>query len=91
MNHGAPLTSAEGEGVGHAGPFMLDVGISSTLEIARFFGLVRTPTPYAEGQAQAQSRPAKQAPAPAENSQQALLSGVEKTIAEALRKAGLLR
>lgn len=91
MDHGAPLTSAEGEGVGLAGPFMLDVGISSTLEIARFFGLVAGPAQSAGDEAQAQSRRAKRAPAPVEHPQQALLSSVEKTIAEALRKAGLLR
>jgi len=91
MNHGAPLTSAAGEGVGVAGPFMLDVGISSTLEIARFFGLLTAPTPSDEAEAQAQPRRRKKDTAPAEKPQQALLSTVEKTIAEALRKAGLLR
>ena len=88
MSHGAPLTSAEGEGVGVAGPFMLDVGISSTLEIARFFGLVSAQAPII---AQAPKRRAAKQSSPAEKSQPALLSTVEKTIAEALRKAGLLR
>jgi feruloyl esterase len=88
MSHGAPLTSVAGEGVGVAGPFMLDVGISSTLEIARFFGLVTTqPKPVAQT---LKSRAEQQA-AHAEKPQQALLSSVEQTIAEALRKAGLLR
>ena len=88
MSHGAPLTSAQGQGVGVAGPFMLDVGISSTLEIARFFGLVSAQAPIV---AQApKKRVAKQA-SPVEKPQPALLSSVEKTIAEALRKAGLLR
>ena len=35
MGHGTPL----GDGLGTPGPFMLDVGISSTLEIARFWGI----------------------------------------------------
>jgi len=87
MDHGAPLTSEAGEGVGVAGPFMLDVGISSTLEIARFFGLVTTGA-------------AKEQPAPRAGAQsatalaadlQTVVTSLEKTIAEALRKAGLLR
>jgi poly(hydroxyalkanoate) depolymerase family esterase len=91
MSHGAPLTITQGEGVGVAGPFMLDVGISSTLEIARFFGLVEAPTPSAEPLERTQRGRKKAETAPAEKPQQALLSSVEKTIAEALRKAGLLR
>ncbi|MEQ1956299.1 extracellular catalytic domain type 1 short-chain-length polyhydroxyalkanoate depolymerase [Mesorhizobium sp. CN2-181] len=35
MGHGTPI----GNGLGTAGPYMLDVGISSTREIARFWGL----------------------------------------------------
>ncbi|TRC98383.1 PHB depolymerase family esterase [Mesorhizobium sp. WSM4303] len=35
MGHGTPI----GDGLGNAGPYMLDVGISSTREIARFWGL----------------------------------------------------
>jgi feruloyl esterase len=88
MNHGAPLTSVEGEGVGVAGPFMLDVGISSTLEIARFFGLLSAQAPAL---VQAPKRRVAKQASPAEKPQPALLSSVEKTIAEALRKAGLLR
>jgi poly(hydroxyalkanoate) depolymerase family esterase len=35
MGHGTPI----GDGLGIAGPYMLDVGISSTWEIARFWGV----------------------------------------------------
>ncbi|ESX63833.1 hypothetical protein NKJ36_25425 [Mesorhizobium sp. M0142] len=38
MGHGTPL----GNGLGAPGPFMLDVGISSTQEIARFWGILVT-------------------------------------------------
>jgi poly(hydroxyalkanoate) depolymerase family esterase len=38
MGHGAPV----GDGLGAAGPFMLDAGISSTREIARFWGIDTT-------------------------------------------------
>src|SRR5690606_3173349 len=35
MGHGTPI----GDGLGAAGPYMLDVGISSTREIAQFWGI----------------------------------------------------
>jgi poly(3-hydroxybutyrate) depolymerase len=38
MAHGTPL----GEGLGAPGPYMLDVGISSTRQIARFWGLAES-------------------------------------------------
>ncbi|MDW6021292.1 PHB depolymerase family esterase [Mesorhizobium sp. BAC0120] len=38
MGHGTPL----GNGLGSPGPYMLDVGISSTQEIARFWGISAT-------------------------------------------------
>ena len=37
MGHGTPLAAAEG--LGAAGPYLLEVGVSSTLEIARFWGI----------------------------------------------------
>jgi feruloyl esterase len=40
MAHGTPLAAGVGEGQsGVAGPFLLDVGVSSTHHIAKFFGL----------------------------------------------------
>ena len=38
LGHGAPLATGDG-GLGQAGPFMLEAGVSSTLEIARFWGI----------------------------------------------------
>lgn len=41
MAHGTPLATGAGEGsVGTAGPFLLDVGISSSYRIAEFWGLI---------------------------------------------------
>ena len=87
MGHGAPLTSQQGEGVGAPGPFMLDVGVSSTLEIARFFGIA-APQVAKSGPA---PRPTAQDKRPPASELQAVVTSVEKTIADALRKAGLLR
>ena len=39
MGHGTPLSTSGEDGLGAPGPFMLDVGISSTRRIARFWGL----------------------------------------------------
>jgi hypothetical protein len=39
MMHGVPLATTTGERCGSAGAFFLDVGISSTHQIARFFRL----------------------------------------------------
>jgi poly(hydroxyalkanoate) depolymerase family esterase len=45
MAHGAPLaTGAADDQCGAAGPFLLEVGISSSYHIARFFGLTDTLT-----------------------------------------------
>ncbi|WP_432612810.1 extracellular catalytic domain type 1 short-chain-length polyhydroxyalkanoate depolymerase [Mesorhizobium mediterraneum] len=40
MGHGAPLKTPGDNGLGSAGPFMLDVGISSTRHIACFWGIM---------------------------------------------------
>jgi poly(hydroxyalkanoate) depolymerase family esterase len=43
MAHGVPLATSAGEGCGAAGAFFLDVGLSSTHHIARFWGLHQSP------------------------------------------------
>jgi poly(hydroxyalkanoate) depolymerase family esterase len=49
MGHGAPLaTGAGAQNCGTAGEFLLDVGISSTYHIARFFGLAGQRQPKGE-------------------------------------------
>jgi hypothetical protein len=58
MGHGTPL----GDGLGAPGPYMLDVGISSTRKIAQFWGITA-----AEERASRKSRPhgpASQRPLP---------------------------
>jgi hypothetical protein len=40
LGHGVPLSTSGEEGLGYTAPYMLEAGISSTLEIARFWGLV---------------------------------------------------
>lgn len=45
LGHGAPLATAGPDGLGREGPFLLETGVSSTLEIARFCGLLEAPKP----------------------------------------------
>ncbi len=81
MGHGVPIDPMSGIGV--AGPFMLDVGLSSTLEIARGWGLV---APAIDADTPPPARPAPVSPAPAP-----ALGRVQATIEQALRTAGLMR
>jgi feruloyl esterase len=39
LGHGAPVAAAGEDPIGEAGPFVLEAGVSSSLEIARFWGL----------------------------------------------------
>jgi poly(3-hydroxybutyrate) depolymerase len=89
MGHGTPLATAGPDGLGSAGPFMLDVGISSTQRIAEFWGIAKAGRPgkakeeapsvvaaFREEKSASDDKPA---------------SGVRKIIEDALRTAGLLR
>jgi poly(hydroxyalkanoate) depolymerase family esterase len=106
MGHGVPLAggrSGGGEAVGQPGPHMLDVGLSSTAEIARFFGIAEAQPrrraepaeeaallgPAAELAAQVTPRPAARK-APRRKARPAA-DGVQAVIEAALRKAGLMR
>lgn len=81
MGHGTPLNPAEG--YGKAGPFLLDVGISSTEHIARGWGL--TPSfsrSHPNDKSGARDTPSASS-LPANN--------VQAVIESALRSAGLLK
>ena len=62
LGHGAPLGAAGPEGLGREGPFLLETGVSATLEIARFWGLLDRPKPPPA----AKTRPKPEPPAPRE-------------------------
>ena len=97
MGHGTPIDANAVEGGSAAGPFMLDVGISSTLEIARLWGIA----PMAQAN-EAQARPAARIEIPNDRIQVAAMprppkqayagaKGVGKVIEDALRAAGLMK
>jgi poly(hydroxyalkanoate) depolymerase family esterase len=94
MGHGTPLNARDGFGE-NPGPFMLDVGISSTRAIASFWGIdeelparEKAPQPPRDSQIPQIAEP------PLAANSAALASapvGVQKTIEDALRAAGLMR
>ena len=77
MLHGTPLATMGSDGCGAIGPHMLEANISSTRRIAEFWGL-------------AVSDHAARAKAPAAHSWTGI-AGIQKTITDALRAAGLMK
>jgi poly(hydroxyalkanoate) depolymerase family esterase len=95
MAHGTPLMPGTGEGQsGEAQAHMLDVGLSSTDRIAAFFGIgpevkarlagARAAGPKARPRSENGARPSPSAAS-------GPVAGVQKTIEDALRSAGLMR
>lgn len=99
MGHGVPLDLSGPEHLGAGGPYMLDVGISSTAHIARSWGLTAGNAAAVEERAAA--APASRftrlagmdgSPVPdAASSASAPAGAVQRTIERALRSAGLMR
>ncbi|WP_300975169.1 PHB depolymerase family esterase [Sphingomonas sp. LHG3406-1] len=97
MGHGTPISAASGGGGETAGPYMLDVGISSTRRIVAFWGLDRgrgKPRKAVPGQASKAAEAAKPTPsvsAPPPPGRPLRHGGVREVIEDALRSAGLMR
>lgn len=101
LGHGTPLSTSGSAACGTAGPYMLEAGISSTRQIARFWGLI-------PAQAEVRTKPAAAAepralPASATSAvpatkrgrgqslRQPVTGDVGRVIEDALRAAGLMR
>jgi hypothetical protein len=94
MGHGAPLKTAGPDGCGAAGPFLLEVGVSSAHEIARSWGLTERrmtlakPTETVETAAAPPLAPrfgrGQRSPRPSR-------PGIGEVIEKALRAAGLVK
>lgn len=104
MGHGTPIATTGRTGLGTAGPFMLEAGICSTRCIAQFWGLLKAPADAMNSQHIAARMPAKVALAPALSDLEGQMksgagrspstepaTGIQKTIEDALRSAGLMR
>uniref|UniRef100_B0SZ92 Esterase, PHB depolymerase family n=1 Tax=Caulobacter sp. (strain K31) TaxID=366602 RepID=B0SZ92_CAUSK len=100
LGHGTPL-STKGEGdVGKPAPYMLEAGLSSTLEIAAFWGLSKgeaataraaPPADEAETTPSADAKPTGVAAQVLDAVSGHVPSQVRDVIAKALRSAGLMR
>ena len=92
MGHGTPIAPAGG--CGAAMPYMLDVGVCSTQQIAASWGIADA-VPVAARKAPAPRRTDRPAPAKPRlvptASLEVEVSGVKKVIEDALRAAGLMR
>lgn len=107
MGHGTPLKTLGEDGLGNAAPFMIEAGISSTRHIAAFWGLTkatatgrdkvsRRPAPgrAVELRAAGDIPRAVRVDHAAETPKSPLrdsVTGISKTIEDALRSAGLMR
>ncbi len=94
MAHGAPIHTAADDG--HAGPFFIEAGLSSTLQIASFWGLESTPDVSVRARPKAAPAPEAPmaAPAPPPRIAAALPADaagrVRSVIFKALKAAGLV-
>ncbi|MBB5746699.1 extracellular catalytic domain type 1 short-chain-length polyhydroxyalkanoate depolymerase [Brevundimonas variabilis] len=99
LQHGTPLRTDGPDGVGIAGPFLIDIGISSSLEIALGWGIAQTEPGLATGSVphgrtdRAPPQAAKETPsetAPT-RSPSPRADGLTTVIENALKAAGLMR
>jgi poly(hydroxyalkanoate) depolymerase family esterase len=79
MGHGAPVSSTGVDRCGSPGPFLLEAGISSSLEMARTWGLIAENSVQAAAPAAAETKPANAS------------LDIEGVIRSALSAAGLVR
>ncbi len=99
LGHGTPLSTKGEDALGKVAPYMLEAGVSSSLEIVRFWGIddgaTRKAGAPSVGAAAAQptsaSREVDSVGRAVMNAVSAVPTGIQETIAKALRAAGLLK
>lgn len=83
LGHGVPIDPNGPDGLGAVGPHMIDVGLASTARLAQDWGLVAVDSARV-------ARPAARSGAPIVDPLK-VAGGVQATIEQALRAAGLMR
>lgn len=83
LGHGVPIDPHGPDGLGAAGPHMIDIGLASTARLARDWGLI----PADDARV---ARPAARSSEPGFDPLK-VAGGVQATIEQALRAAGLMR
>lgn len=98
LGHGTPLAAGGDDPIGEVAPFMLEAGVSSSLEIARFWGLAPAETAAQADAWSASSPPVEPQRSGARGLGESVLASlsphvpdtVQQVIAKALTSAGLL-
>jgi poly(3-hydroxybutyrate) depolymerase len=98
VGHGTPLAAGGDDPIGEVAPFMLETGVSSSLEIARFWGLA-PPEPASQADPWGPSHPAPEPPASGQTLGESVMASisphlsedVQQVIAKALASAGLMK
>ena len=97
LGHGTPIAAGDGPNeCGSAGPFLLDVGISSSYQIADYFGVLSPNNKAVSKTTGATARPEEFTRGPATDTdvldiEEDTKTDVRSVIEKALRAAGLLR
>lgn len=96
LGHGTPLAAAGPDGVGTPAPFMLEAGVSSALEICRFWGLTPLAIPLSSGTTSQEPRPDRRTETDLGGQILASVARhvpgeVQDVITRALKSAGLMR
>jgi poly(hydroxyalkanoate) depolymerase family esterase len=98
VGHGAPLAAGGDDPIGEVAPFMLETGVSSALEIARFWGLA-PPEVASQTDPWGPSKPTSEPQAAGRGLGESVMASisphvsddVQQVIAKALASAGLMK
>jgi poly(hydroxyalkanoate) depolymerase family esterase len=99
LGHGTPLSTLRPQDVGSPAPFLLECGVSSTLEIARVWGLDASAPGHLDTAAETPAQPPRANTLPPTGVAAQVLGSIERhvprpiqdVIAQSLRAAGLMK
>jgi poly(hydroxyalkanoate) depolymerase family esterase len=86
LGHGTPLAAVGDDPIGELAPFMLEAGVSSSLEIARFWGLAPAEQPSSATEWSAAARAPEAAEAGAQGLGEHVMTSVSPHVAEDVRR-----